>query len=416
MKVRDGRATVSGDETCTMPLACSWEGAGSRESHKSGDLPLRDGRPKNHRFLGVFFFEFYRKGGRSMKVHEYLAKDILRSEGIRVPRSVLVTEENLSTEKDLIIESIEKLGFPQVLKSQVLVGGRMKAGGVKIVDNIEGFFKEIERMLITEIKGEKPYGVLVEEFIPHESERYLSISIDRNLRDITFVYSDVGGIDIEEYSRKHPDRVIKTHELSELPMELQGFVSRLNDIFVRYDLTLLEINPFVVRGGEYYALDAVFHVDDSALFRQLWADEEETGSHFVELEDGNVGVIGCGAGIVMATLDALVEYGFKPANFYDIGGGATAEVVYDALGRVYKITNKVVLNIFGGITDCVEIANGIIRFKNDNPDIDIFLRLSGNNEIIARELLKNHGVCVVNDMKELIESFKKGGIKDVFKV
>ncbi|WP_448378210.1 ATP-grasp domain-containing protein [Fervidobacterium sp.] len=354
-----------------------------------------------------------------MKIHEYLAKDILRAEKVKVPRSYLVTSEELAEEKSLN-KCLERLGFPQVLKAQVLVGGRMKAGGIVVAENLEKSLEGIRKILRMKIKGEEPYGVLVEEYIPHDTERYISLSIDRDVRDVVFVYSEVGGVDIEEFALKHPDQVVRTNDIRELPKDLQEFANQLYEIFVRYDLTLLEINPFVLKDGDFYALDAVFHVDDSALFRQLWAyeDDKETNS-FVPFENGEIGVIGCGAGIVMATIDALVEYGYKPASFCDLGGGATNESVYAALERVKKLCNKAVLNIFGGITDCLEIAKGVINFKNENPEFEIYMRLSGNNELLARELLKQHQTDAVGDMKELIERLQKDtktlkrGVSDV---
>jgi succinyl-CoA synthetase beta subunit len=355
-----------------------------------------------------------------MKIHEYLAKDILRAEKVRVPRGYLITSEELAEEKSLR-KCLERLGFPQVLKAQVLVGGRMKAGGIVVAENLEKSLEGIRKILGMKIKGEQAYGVLVEEYISHDTERYISLSIDRNVRDVVFVYSEVGGVDIEEFALKYPNKVLRTSNIRELPKDLQEFAKQLYDIFVRYDLTLLEINPFVFKDGDFYALDAVFHVDDSALYRQLWAyeDTEETNS-FVPFENGEIGVIGCGAGIVMATIDILAEHGYKPANFCDLGGGATMESVYEALKKVKSLCNKAVLNIFGGITDCLEIAKGVVNFKEEYPDFEIYIRLSGNNEFLAKELLKKHGIYAVDDMKDLIERLQedekvqKRGVNDVF--
>ncbi|QIV77790.1 succinate--CoA ligase [Fervidobacterium pennivorans subsp. carthaginiensis] len=354
-----------------------------------------------------------------MKIHEYLAKDILRAERVKVPRSYLVTSEELAEEK-FLRKCLERLGFPQVLKAQVLVGGRMKAGGIVLAEDLEKSLEGIKKILGMKIKGEEPFGVLVEEYIPHDTERYISLSIDRNVRDIVFVYSEVGGVNIEEFALKYPDKVLRTSNIHDLPKDLQDFAKKLYKIFVRYDLTLLEINPFVLKDGDFYALDAVFHVDDSALFRQLWASEDDVENNsFVAFENGEVGVIGCGAGIVMATIDALVEYGYKPANFCDLGGGATMESVCEALRKVKSLCNKAVLNIFGGITDCLEIAKGVVNFKEENPDFEIYIRLSGNNEFLARELLKQHKIDAVEDMKELIERLQrdtktlKRGVSDV---
>lgn len=347
-----------------------------------------------------------------MKVQEYVAKDILRAEGVGVPKSILILR---NSDLQDYVEALKKLGFPQVAKAQVLVGGRMKAGGVLVSKTIEQAISNVSKIMDSEIKGEIQEGVLVEEFVPHESEHYISITIDRSLRDIVFVYSSHGGIDIEEFTKTHPEEVVKTKRVNDLPLEVRAFARRLYDIFVKYDLTLLEINPFVESNGYYYALDAVFHVDDSALYRQWWAGESSVEDSFVVL-GGDVGVIGCGAGIVMATTDALTEHGFKPANFCDIGGGATADTLYSALTKVQKITNKAVLNIFGGITDCLEIAKGVTEFKTKNPGFEIYIRLSGNNEILAKKLLEESGIVSANDMKELIESVDrrvKGVRRDV---
>ncbi len=341
-----------------------------------------------------------------MKVQEYVAKEILRNEGLRVPKGIFLSSSYTKKE----IEELRKLGFPQILKSQVLVGGRMKAGGVKISYSFEESLRILEELLAKPIKGENPVGVLVEEIIEHDNEWYFSISIDRSSRSLVYVFSKNGGIDIEEYSKTHPEEIVRTNNLDELPLEIRRTAENLKNVFLKYDLTLLEINPIGLCMGEQYLLDAVFHVDDNAIYRQNWIEKAEN-SNVVRL-DGNVGVIGCGAGIVMATIDMLKEYGFEPADFCDIGGGATKDELLKAMIEIKEFSNVIVLNIFGGITDCVEIAYGIKEFHETYPYVELFVRLSGNNEEKAREILKSIGIDFAEDMKELIESLlqkKKGG-------
>ncbi len=341
-----------------------------------------------------------------MKVQEYVAKEILRKEGLKVPEGIFLNGSYGKEE----IERIKKLGFPQVLKSQVLVGGRMKAGGVRISYSLEESLNVLDELLTKPIKGEFPAGVLIEEFIEHDAEWYFSISIDRSSRNLMYVFSKNGGIDIEEYSKLHPEKIIHTNNLDELPNDIRKTAEKLRNVFLKYDLTLLEINPIGIHMGEHYLLDAVFHVDDNALYRQSWIGKSEDSS--VVRLNGDVGVIGCGAGIVMATIDMLKEYGFEPANFCDIGGGATKDELLRAMFEIKEFSNVIVLNIFGGITDCIQIAQGIKEFHDEYPYINLFVRLSGNNEERAKEILKSISIEVAEDMKELVENLlqkKKGG-------
>ncbi|MEN3041868.1 MAG: ATP-grasp domain-containing protein, partial [Fervidobacterium sp.] len=254
------------------------------------------------------------------------------------------------------------------------------------------------------IKGELPECVLIEELIEHDEEWYFSLSIDRNARKFLYIFSKFGGINIEEFSKENPDKVFKTNNVQKLPKEIRKTAERLTNVFIKYDLTLLEINPIGFCRGELYFLDAVFHLDDSAIFRQSWIGEK-TNEKIIKL-DGNVGVIGCGAGIVMATIDVLKEYGFEPANFCDIGGGADREELQNALNEVKKYSDVIVLNIFGGITDCLEIAEGIRQFHLKFPNVKLIVRLTGNNEEIAKEALKSLDINCVGDMEELINHLK----------
>lgn len=353
-----------------------------------------------------------------MKIQEYVGKRLLSEHGLRVPKSLFVKREDIDSKE--LSQKIVALGFPQVLKSQVLVGGRMKAGGVIIAKDLEESMMALRELVSKDIKGEIPEGVLIEEFVKHDKELYFGITIDRTNRSILLIYSEFGGIDIEEVSRRFPDKVLKTYSVNDLPAEFRETAKMLLDIFKKLDLTLLEINPVGVTDNGYVMLDTVMHVDDNALFRQVWAIEQMNGKESeIVLLGGSYGVIGCGAGIVMATIDMLKEFGFEPANFYDVGGGATSENVFEALERVSRISKKIVLNIFGGITDCLQVAEAIVSFKEEHPDVELFLRISGNKEEEARKLLNDIGLTAVSDMKELImliqseEGKKKELMEDV---
>ncbi|WGS65771.1 ATP-grasp domain-containing protein [Marinitoga aeolica] len=330
-----------------------------------------------------------------MKIHEFLGKKFLKEYGIKVPAAYLIKEE----------KEIEFKFLPAVLKSQVLVGSRMKAGGVLFAHTREEFIVKAQDLLFKEIKGENPYGVLVEEMIPFEKEHYISLVLDREEKDIIILYSQNGGIDIEE----NKNSIIKTNfENYEkiLPEKIQKIIPNLRKLFREKDLTLLEINPLVEGiNGEIYALDSVMHLDDNAIFRQEWAKEfveEKYPFHFVKL-DGDIGIIGCGAGIVMATMDAVKLEGGEPADFLDLGGGAEKNTTIEALNllKQYGI-NRIILNIFGGITKCDEIAQGLVEFIGENPEMQLYVRLTGTNEEEAKKILKESNIGYYDDMYSMI--------------
>ena len=335
-----------------------------------------------------------------MKLHEFVGKKLLSERGISVPKSVLVrsSEDILKLKSD-----IEKLGFPQVLKSQVLVGGRMKKGGIAFSESFEETLSLSEYLFKKPISGELPFGILIEEMIEHEKEWYFSISINPIEREIMFIFSEMGGIDIEKVAKESSEKIIKGTErdINKLPSTFSDVAEKLFKIFKKYDLTLLEINPFTP--DKMTALDAVVHIDDNALFRQKWAQEfaeKKKPYHFVKL-DGNIGVIGCGAGIVMATMDLIKSLGCKPADFLDIGGGASKEVTISALEEVKKLSPvAIALNIFGGITKGDEVAKAIVEFHKNN-DLPLFVRITGTNEDEARRILEEHSINVYEDMERL---------------
>ncbi|KAF2956120.1 ATP-grasp domain-containing protein [Marinitoga sp. 38H-ov] len=328
-----------------------------------------------------------------MKIHEFVGKSFLKDYGIKVPESYLIRED------------YEIKFLPAVLKSQVLVGGRMKAGGVLFAHDEDDFRKKVKELLKKEIKGEKPYGVLVEKMIPIQKEYYISLILDREEKNISILYSEKGGIDIED----NKDSIIKTNfdEFHDkIPQKISKILPNLRKLFREKDLTLLEINPLVEDvDGNLYALDIVIHLDDNAIFRQEWAKEfieDEYPFHFVKL-DGDIGIIGCGAGIVMATMDAVKLSGGNPADFLDLGGGAEKGITIQALEllKSYGI-KKIILNIFGGITKCDEISLALVEFKTNNPDIELYIRLTGTNEDIAKKILKENNMNYYEDMYSMI--------------
>lgn len=336
-----------------------------------------------------------------MKLHEFLSKEIMRSYGILVPKSFLVKKG----------ETPSKIFLPCVLKSQVLVGSRMKNGGVLFADTEQEFERKLGILLEKKIKGEVPFGVLVEGKISIKHEHYLSLFLDRDEKDITLVYSSEGGIDVEtsqNFTKGQFDKVIKN-----IDPKIAKIAFTLKKIALEKDITLLEINPLgELENDKFIALDAVFHLDDSALYRQPWAkrfaEENSYPFHYVKLK-GNTGIIGCGAGIVMATIDMVKHFGGEPADFLDLGGGADKDITMLALKTLksYGI-KKTIMNIFGGITKCDEIAQAIVDFEKENPNYALYVRLTGTNEEEAKKILKENHVNSYNDMYSMVKSAVAG--------
>ncbi|MFN3692136.1 MAG: ATP-grasp domain-containing protein [Fervidobacterium sp.] len=328
-----------------------------------------------------------------MKVHEYVGKRILNSYGLKVPKSVLV-------EKKEDFGKIQLLRFPQVLKAQVLVGGRMKAGGVLFSNSFDETQVHLSNLIGSKIRGELCQKVLVEEAFPHNQEDYLSVVLDRNEREVFVLYSPLGGINIED--NKDSIQRVKLENVYKLPERVAPIAKELIKIFFEKDLTLLEINPIGYTDSDYCILDCVMHLDDSALYRQTWYNLDENSGFSDPVLDGNIAVIGCGAGLVMATFDAIVSKGFKVGFFADLGGGATFEETMETLNRLPKNIDTIAFNIFGGITDSAEIAKAISEFKNSNKGVKILVRITGNNEENARKILSQSEISVVNSTIDLL--------------
>ena len=354
-----------------------------------------------------------------MKLHEFQAKQLLADAGIPVPRGGVA----YSPEEAAAVAT--SLGGKVVVKAQVQVGGRGKAGGIKVAKNAAEARTQAGALLGHELKGLRVEKVLVEEAASIARELYLGVTLDRARRRPVVMLSTVGGIDIEEVAASHPEAIARGWPdplLGLQPFEARGLafaagvpaaqrdavvevMRRLYAVFVAKDCTLAEINPlFVVADGSLVAGDAKVDVDDNALFRQpvlaamkeitaLDANEEKAraiGFSYVRL-DGDVGIIGNGAGLVMATLDAVKLAGGEAANFLDVGGGAKEEVVKAALEIVLsdERVRSVLINIFGGITRGDEVAKGILDVLAEmKPRVPLVVRLSGTRAAEGRALLQ----------------------------
>ncbi len=369
-----------------------------------------------------------------MKIHEYQAKDILARYGIPVqPGRVAHTPDEA--------EAIAReLGGPVVIKAQVYVGGRGKAGGIQFGDTPEEARASAKKVLGMDIKGLTVEKVLVTSKIDIKEEYYLGIILDRKTQSPVVMVSKEGGIDIEEVAANTPEKIIqqpidmhyglRPFEAREiiaragLPHATIGkagdILSKLAKAFIDSDASLAEINPLALTAdGKVQAADAKILIDDNGLFRQKeyakWAETEESnpleyeakqaGLTYVKL-DGDVGIIGNGAGLVMTTLDMVARAGGKPANFLDIGGGAKAEIMYKALTFVARDpqVKGILVNIFGGITRGEEVAKGVIMAQSDLPKgMPIVVRLSGTGAEEGKALLKDAGLEWGQDMREASE-------------
>ena len=371
-----------------------------------------------------------------MKLLEYEAKDIFVEYGI--PTSTGIVIEDI----DNLKAALYKLGLPVVLKAQVLVGGRGKAGGIKIAKTEEEAMTMAEQILNMEIKGLPVKKLLVCTPSVKEKELYVGFVVDRNKKKMTLLASTEGGVDIEQVAASTPEKIHKVvidpiiglqeHEARNVARKLgytgasinalTSIIYTLGQIMQDKDAELIEINPLAITPAGFEALDAKLIIDDNSLFRhpEFAKDMKETqeftaiekaakeaGLAYVEL-DGDVGIIGCGAGLVMASLDVVNYYGGKPANFLDIGGGATAENMKKALEIITmkEGISSIFVNIFGGITKCDEVAKGILEF---NPPVPVFVRMMGTNEDEAKRILNEAGYELYGSMQEAAEAAVKGG-------
>nr|WP_044654567.1 ADP-forming succinate--CoA ligase subunit beta [Bacteroides acidifaciens] len=368
-----------------------------------------------------------------MKIHEYQAKEIFSKYGIPVERHTLCCTAAG------VVAAFRTIGTDKVvIKAQVLTGGRGKAGGVKVVDNMEDAYQEARNILEMSIKGLPVNQVLVSEAIDIAAEYYVGFTIDRNTRSVVLMMSASGGMDIEEVARRTPEKIIRYSidpfiglpdylarhfAFSLFPqMEQAGrmavILQELYKVFIENDASLVEVNPLALTAkGTLIAIDAKIVFDDNALYRhpgiqalsdpteeeKVEANAKDKGFSYVHM-DGNIGCMVNGAGLAMATMDMIKLHGGNPANFLDIGGSSNPLKVVEAMKLLLQDEKvKVVLiNIFGGITRCDDVAMGLIQaFDMIKGDIPVIVRLTGTNENIGRELLRNHSrFQIATTMKE----------------
>jgi succinyl-CoA synthetase beta subunit len=369
-----------------------------------------------------------------MRLHEYQSKDIFANYQIPIPRGRLA-----STPEEAKLIS-EELNTSVVLKAQVLVGGRGKAGGVRLVHSADEAEEEAAKILGNRIKDIPVRRLLVEEGVNIQQEIYFGMTVDREKGETLMIASAEGGVEIEEVARETPEKIVKVgiHPMVglrdfqarnlaaeiEIPRALwRQFISICQNLHKAYcdlDATLVEINPLVITtDNRLIALDGKIILDDNSLFRHpdlvdkrdisAEAPEEvearKFGLSYIKL-DGNIGCLVNGAGLAMATIDIIQHKGGQPANFLDIGGGASAEKVAAAMRIILADSQvkTVLINIFGGITRCDEVANGIRQILTDmDAKIPFVIRLVGTNEEQGRQILANANLDTAESLQEAAE-------------
>lgn len=367
-----------------------------------------------------------------MRLLEYQGKELFARAGIPVPKGKVAS----SVEEAVAI--MRENPAPSVVKAQVLIGGRGKAGGIKFASNAEDVVEPAKAILGMNIKGEIAKRIWIEQRMEIEQELYLSITVDRARRRPIVIASAMGGMDIEEVATKHPEAIAKyaidpaegywpfvgrrvaadANIPKSVTNEFVAIVGKLYDLFFSVGAMLVEINPLAItKDGKLVASDAKVDIDDNGLYRNKWLEAWKTDVPDHPLEErarksglayvhlgGDVGIIGNGAGLVMGTLDAVKAAGGEPANFLDVGGGAKADVVREAVGIVTADpkVKSLFINIFGGITRGDEVAKGLVEaldgggWKKDK----LVIRLTGTNEKEGREVLTRNGIAAVETMNE----------------
>ena len=378
-----------------------------------------------------------------MKIHEFQAKDLLRNFGIPVPSGKLAYTPSQAVD---IAKGLP--GPPWVVKAQIHAGGRGKGGGVRLANSLQQVERAADEILSNPLitpqtgpSGQKVRQLLIEEGLDIDREFYLGIVIDRKLECPVMIFSQAGGMEIEQVSAEHPELVlIETIDITHgfMPYQarnlfyaiepmpdrdiLKGFsaiLSQLYKLFISKDCSLVEINPLVIaKSGRLVALDAKINFDDNALFRQkeiarlhdpyemdeLDARASQYNLNYIRL-DGNIGAMVNGAGLAMATMDLIKLAGAEPANFLDVGGGASEEMVTNGLKIILsdKRVKAILINIFGGIMRCDVLARGVVKAaKEVEIKVPLIVRLEGTNVKEGREILRDSGLdfSVAKDMEE----------------
>ncbi|MFZ2835767.1 MAG: ATP-grasp domain-containing protein [Candidatus Saccharimonadales bacterium] len=352
-----------------------------------------------------------------MKLLEYEAKNLLHEMGIPTPVSQIVTRN-----------SISKITTPVVLKSQVPTGGRGKLGGIKVIESTNKLNDAISTLLKLPIKGFLPSTLLAEEKLNIKYEYYLSLTINRSLGYIELVAHKNGGLEVEENdtadflrleltgknASSAGEQLAEYFEREDQSFALQDIIERLYACFIKNDATLIEINPLILTTSDTLVCgDAKIELDDAAIFRHSeWQFEEQSQEvNFVTLnETGDVATIANGAGLAMATVDAVSDHGLTPANFLDIGGGASTASILAAFERILKYPNisAIVINIFAGITRCDEIAKAIIAARQQIDNLPpLYIRLAGTNYETATEILKKENIPLFNSLEDSLAAIIK---------
>jgi len=368
-----------------------------------------------------------------MNIHEYQAKGLFKAAGIPVPEGKLA----LSVQE--AVDAYETLSSPVVaVKAQVHVGGRGKAGGVKLAKNSDDVKEAAESILGLDIKGHIVHRLWIEKGSDIKKEAYLSVILDRAEKKIGFIASSEGGMDIEEVADSTPDKILMfgstdysfpEAEAQKAAEELFGgegvegamdIMRKLFTLFIEKDFQLAEINPLVLTGsGDVIALDGKVTIDDNALMRQTELEElrdlieddpaeqdaKSNGLSFIQL-DGDIGCMVNGAGLAMATLDMINLYGGDPANFLDVGGSSNPEKVVHAFRLILAGGNvkAVLINIFGGITRCDDVAKGILKaFDTMDINVPVVVRLAGTNAKEGNKLLEGSKLIPAETFSEAVK-------------
>ncbi len=380
-----------------------------------------------------------------MNIHEHQAKQILKKYGAVVPEGVFAF-----TVEELILKAKSLKTEKYVLKAQIHAGGRGKAGGVKILNNIEELIKASKELLGKKLitpqtgpEGREVKRLYVEESSTIEKEFYLSCLVDRSSSKIAFISSDQGGMNIEEVAKNNPEKIITTKinlnkDVSDSDCESIIKIFKLNDqskleaisliksiykMFLSTDSSLVEINPLILtKDKKIICLDAKINFDDNSLFRHpdiselrdlneedpIEVEASNHGLSYIKL-DGSIGCMVNGAGLAMATMDIIKLYGKEPANFLDVGGGASKEKVSAALKIILsdKSVKGILINIFGGIMRCDVLAQGVVdAAKEININVPLVVRLAGTNFIEGKKILENSGLKIIS-AKNLDDAAKK---------
>ena len=369
-----------------------------------------------------------------MKIHEYQAIQIFKNVGMPTPGGEVVSDlaQGLAT--------AQRLGFPVVLKAQVLVGGRGKAGGIKVVKNEDELREHFQRIKNLQIKGCSVEKIFIVPAIDIKKEFYAAVVIDNIAGDVVLIASAQGGVDIEQTAKTNAQAIQRFYLNGQSTIDpvrwsefiatvfsddgdqkqATGILQKLIEVFFTQDCSIAEINPLVIDGkGRWYAADAKINFDENALFRHpelevlrdiAYEDADELEAKDLNLSfvkmDGNVGCIVNGAGLAMATMDTIKLLGGEPANFLDVGGSSNPAKVLNALRIILRNKNvrSILINIFGGITRCDDIANGIIQARKQlNLTVPMAVRLIGTNEKEAQVILEAGHIISYPTMRAAVE-------------